>query len=99
MNLRQLYQVFLFLTLEAPQLGLGTHLRDFRAELRAAFVASEPSPSRTQRDVAAALSRIGWTHEFEHVTADGLSLEMAQPGSKLAVEFDGPWHVAESFLS
>ena len=47
---------------------------------------------RAQGDVAEALSRLRWTHQVEHVTADGLSLDMAQPGSKLAVEFDGPWH-------
>ena len=91
-NLRQLHQVFLFLTLEAPQLELAPLLSDFRVEIRAAFVADEPSPSRSQRDVAAALLRVGWTHEFEHVTTDGLSLDMAQSDSKLAVEFDGPSH-------
>jgi hypothetical protein len=45
-----------------------------------------------QRDVSAALARIGWAHEYEHVTAEGISLDMAQPASKVAVEFDGPTH-------
>jgi len=42
--------------------------------------------------VSAALRRIGWAHEFEHRTAEGLSLDMAQPGNKVCVEFDGPSH-------
>ncbi|MEM6487496.1 MAG: RAP domain-containing protein, partial [Pseudomonadota bacterium] len=29
---------------------------------------------------------------FEHVTAEGLSLNMAQPDERRAVEVDGPWH-------
>ena len=77
-DLCQLYQVHLFLTLEAPELGLASLLSGFEVELKAAFTAEEPSPSRTQREVAAALERVGWTHEFEHVTAEGLSLDMAQ---------------------
>jgi len=91
-ELTQFHQVLLFLTYEAPELRLAPLLRDFRAEFRAAFVADEPSPSRTQGDVAAALERTGWMHEFEHVTPEGLSLDMAQPASKVAVEFDGPTH-------
>jgi hypothetical protein len=42
--------------------------------------------------VSAAPARIGWPHEFEHVIAEGISLDMAQPASKVAVEFDGPKH-------
>ena len=62
------------------------------AELRVAFAADEPRPSRSQRDVSKALLRLGLAHEFEYVTAEGLSLDMAHPASKLAVEFDGPSH-------
>ena len=35
---------------------------------------------------------MSWDHEFEYRTEDGLSLDMAQPASRTAVEFDGPWH-------
>ena len=31
-------------------------------------------------------------HTFEHVTAEGFSLDLALPKSKLAVEVDGPSH-------
>jgi hypothetical protein len=60
--------------------------------LRAVYIREEPSPSRSQRDVSVALTRIGWAHELEHVTAEGISLDMAEPASKFAVEFDGPTH-------
>ena len=35
---------------------------------------------------------MGWVHTFEHVTAEGFSLDLAEPRSKLAVEVDGPSH-------
>jgi very-short-patch-repair endonuclease len=38
------------------------------------------------------LLRVEWNHDFEYVTDEGLSLDMAQPNSKLVAEFDGPWH-------
>eukprot|EP00628_Pelagophyceae_sp_CCMP2097_P028393 CAMPEP_0184201590 /NCGR_PEP_ID=MMETSP0976-20121227/8116_1 /TAXON_ID=483370 /ORGANISM="non described non described, Strain CCMP2097" /LENGTH=733 /DNA_ID=CAMNT_0026506115 /DNA_START=65 /DNA_END=2263 /DNA_ORIENTATION=+ len=91
-GLSQLHQVFLHLQLEAPQHALTLLLSRHEAELRAAFLREEPSPSRSQRDVSAALDRIGWAHEFEHVTTEGISLDMARPASKVAVEFDGPTH-------
>jgi len=37
-------------------------------------------------------TQTGWVHTFEHVTAEGFSLDLAQPKSKLAVEVDGPSH-------
>ena len=62
------------------------------SELREAFVRSTTEASQIQYDVAGALRRIGWRHVFEHRTAEGISLDMAQPDSKVAVEFDGPRH-------
>ncbi|KAJ1463556.1 RAP domain-containing protein [Pelagophyceae sp. CCMP2097] len=91
-GLSQLHQASMHLRLEAPQHPLTSLLSRHEAELRAAYIREEPSPSRSQRDVSAALARIGWAHEFEHVTAEGISLDMAQPASKFAVEFDGPTH-------
>ena len=35
---------------------------------------------------------MGWVHTFEHKTAEGFSLDLAQPQSKLAIEVDEPWH-------
>ena len=42
--------------------------------------------------VSHALNVLGWDHEDELRTEDGLSLDMAQPSTKTAVEFDGPTH-------
>ena len=36
--------------------------------------------------------KMGLIHTFEHETAEGFSLGLAQPESKLAVEVDGPPH-------
>ncbi|KAJ1447313.1 hypothetical protein M885DRAFT_472044 [Pelagophyceae sp. CCMP2097] len=88
----QLYQVSLALKLDAPNCKLFGVLDGVSPELKAAFVSEARSPSRTQLQVSAALSRIGWAHDSEHFTEEGLSLDMAQPLTKLAVEFDGPWH-------
>jgi very-short-patch-repair endonuclease len=91
-GLSQLHQVSMHLQLEAPQHALTLLLCRHEAELRAAYLRQEPTPSRSQREVSTALARIGWAHDFEHVTAEGISLDMAQPASKVAVEFDGPKH-------
>ena len=53
-------------------------------------------PSRLQRGVAFALDRIGWAHDFEHTTTEGVSLDMARPDERQAVEVDGPWHYLKS---
>ena len=60
--------------------------------LREAYTGTTPRPSKLQHDVSAALSRLGWTHDFEYITEEGLSLDMAQPASKHGVEVDGPSH-------
>ena len=38
------------------------------------------------------LTELGWTHEFEHVTQEGISLDLADPETKRAIEVDGPYH-------
>ncbi|KAJ8598699.1 hypothetical protein CTAYLR_003114 [Chrysophaeum taylorii] len=49
-------------------------------------------PSKLQQMLQMAY-QLGWTpHVFEHATEEGLSLDMAQPDSKRAVEVDGPHH-------
>ena len=35
------------------------------------------------------LTEMGWTHEFEHVTLEGISLDLERKG---AIEVDGPPH-------
>ena len=42
--------------------------------------------------MSSALTAIGWEHEAELETAEGLSLDMAQPATMQAIEFDGPSH-------
>jgi hypothetical protein len=88
----QLHQVLLHLRLDAPQHPLTLFLSEHEAEIRAAHFSGGPRPSRSQRDASEVLARVGWRHEFEHVTAEGVSLDMAQPASRVAVEFDGPTH-------
>ena len=38
------------------------------------------------------LTEMGWNHEFEHVTEEGISLDLADPEAKRAIEVDGPFH-------
>jgi len=71
-------------------------LAHIQSELLATFKSQESRPSKLQRDVAAALTRIGWDHVFEFVTEEGLSLDMAHPGTMTAIEVDGPFHYLES---
>ena len=44
----------------------------------------------TPRAVAQALKRLGWEHEEEVSTEEGLVLDMANVHTKTAVEYDGP---------
>ena len=49
--------------------------------------------SRTQEEVSSVLLQIGWHHSYEYFEpTSGLSLDMAQVSTKVAVEFDGPVH-------
>jgi len=91
-DLVQLWQAVLFVRHEAPDASIPVPDAALEARLRSAMADSDERPSNQQRAVSAALRRIGWAHEFEHRTAEGLSLDMAQPGNKVCVEFDGPSH-------
>eukprot|EP00634_Sargassococcus_sp_CCMP2135_P003755 CAMPEP_0198661732 /NCGR_PEP_ID=MMETSP1467-20131203/43658_1 /TAXON_ID=1462469 /ORGANISM="unid. sp., Strain CCMP2135" /LENGTH=373 /DNA_ID=CAMNT_0044398189 /DNA_START=1 /DNA_END=1118 /DNA_ORIENTATION=- len=86
----QLYLVALQMRTQWPDLNtpLAAHVETFRR----AYARFEPQPSQLQRDVSAALAALGWSHDFEHRTQDGFSLDMADPASKWAVEVDGPTH-------
>ena len=45
------------------------------------------------------LTQMGWNHIVEHETAEGFSLDLAQPEAKLAVEVDGPSHFLKDSAS
>ena len=91
LTLSQLYLVSLHCRLEFPNTSLPL-LESQHEKFRDAYQRCEAAPSQLQRDVAAALDRVGWAHVFEHVTAEGISLDMAQPDEKRGVEVDGPSH-------
>ena len=38
------------------------------------------------------LTELGWNHSFEHVTQEGISLDLADSERKRAIEVDGPSH-------
>jgi hypothetical protein len=49
--------------------------------------------SRSQRELAQILDKLGVRHEVEHVTDDGyFSIDIYLPDHDIAVEFDGPSH-------
>jgi hypothetical protein len=87
-GLAQLHQVYVYLQLEAPRHALTLLLSRREAELRAAYLAEE-RPSRLQLDVSAALNRVGWDHVFEHVTAQGLAVEVDVSSDYVASSVDG----------
>ena len=45
------------------------------------------------------MEQMGWNHSFKHETAEGYSLDIAQPELKLAVEVDGPSHFLKDLSS
>mmetsp|Transcript_5253 Transcript_5253/g.7797 ORF Transcript_5253/g.7797 Transcript_5253/m.7797 type:complete len:139 (-) Transcript_5253:162-578(-) len=67
-------------------------LAHMHSQLLNVFDWQEPTSSKLQRDVALSLTRIGWNHAFEYETPEGLSIDMAQPETKIAIEVDGPSH-------
>jgi len=88
-QLSQLYQFWVYLRLERLCRGPPTPFED---KLRRAYGTVPSRPSHLQRDVADALSQLGWTHDFEFVTDEGFSLDIARPAAKCCVEVDGPFH-------
>ena len=65
----------------------------FGVRLFCATKRDRPEGSATQGDVARALQRMGWDHVYEHFEEEtGISLDMARPAAREAVEFDGPVH-------
>ncbi|KAJ1452707.1 hypothetical protein M885DRAFT_619681 [Pelagophyceae sp. CCMP2097] len=73
---------------EAPQRklefdrGLGKRAADFLAT----FVAMEPPAAQdTLASISSALSQVGWAHEWEFTTPEGLRLPIAQPLTKQGI--------------
>lgn len=55
------------------------------------------SPSCSQADLSAQLNDMGWSHDFEYFIPGSLiSLDLAQPSTKTAVEYHGPYHYFKS---
>ena len=88
----QLYQVLLYLQLEDSSSRLLPVLAKRRDVLKAAYVRHDARPSRSQKDVSRALDELDWKHKYEWVTAEGLSLDLAKPRQRIAIEYDGPSH-------
>ena len=86
----QLYLVALYVQAQWPDrdFPLSTSLQS----LRSAYTNCVVRPSHFQTDISTMLKQMGWNHSFEHETAEGFSLDLAQPESKLAIEVDGPSH-------
>jgi len=93
----QLYLAALHMQVQWPdrKFPLSTSLQS----LRSAYTRVESRPSQLQRDVSTMMEQMGWNHSFEHETAEGFSLDLAQPESKLAVEIDGPLHFLKDLSS
>ena len=93
----QLHQVALFIEYEAPHLPQPLRTAEDRALCKASFTrrSSAGSYSRNQDKVSDVLRKsLDWAHESEYITDEGLSLDMASPAERVAVEFDGPSHFA-----
>mmetsp|Transcript_3545 Transcript_3545/g.9113 ORF Transcript_3545/g.9113 Transcript_3545/m.9113 type:complete len:161 (+) Transcript_3545:3-485(+) len=90
-NLAQLHQFVLFVESEHPELHAQWCDRMFVEKLRRVYISHTSRPSKLRSDISAVLSEIGWDHDVEYVTEDGLLLDMSQLGSKLVIEVDGPW--------
>ena len=86
------HHIAVFVACEAPDHALPAAVRANAPRLRAAFLRDEAAPSQAQADVSAHLATLGWAHAFEHVTEEGLRLDMADAANFTAVEFDGPTH-------
>ena len=93
----QLYLVALFMQVQWParDCPLSPSLQSFRS----AYTSCMASPTQLQCDVSTMLRQMGWNHSFKHETAEGFSLDLAQPESKLAVEVDGPSHFLKNLPS
>jgi len=88
-SLSQLYQLWLYARSEHLPSSSSPRFED---RSRQAYMRLSSTPSALQRDVSGALSAMGWTHDFEHVTGEGLSLDLARPSLKQGLEVDGPSH-------
>ena len=103
-QLGQLYYAMLFTKHEAPELELWPDMMGTPAlerRLRDRLLHDQRQVSAThnlalQKAVSQVLESIGWEHQFEYETEEGLSVDMGQPAFKRAVEFYGPTHYLTS---
>eukprot|EP00634_Sargassococcus_sp_CCMP2135_P003292 CAMPEP_0198650604 /NCGR_PEP_ID=MMETSP1467-20131203/5093_1 /TAXON_ID=1462469 /ORGANISM="unid. sp., Strain CCMP2135" /LENGTH=153 /DNA_ID=CAMNT_0044386461 /DNA_START=1 /DNA_END=459 /DNA_ORIENTATION=- len=93
----QLHLVSLHVRAEWPDLDFP--LVAHSEALRSAYSDCQPTPSKLQRDVSVMLEELGWKHTFEYETDEGLSLDLAEPDSKRAIEVDGPSHYLQDAAS
>ena len=93
----QLYLVTLYVQMEWPDMEFP--LSSELESLRSAYTADEPEPSQLQHDVSAMLTEMGWNHSFPHVTPEGISLDLADPEAKRAIQVDGPSHYLKKIPS
>ena len=94
----QFYLVALYMQVQWPDrdIPFSTSLQS----LRFAYTRRLKSrPSQLHHDISTTMKQAGWVHTFEHETAEGFSLDFAQPESKLAVEVDRPWHYLKDVSS
>ena len=93
----QLYLVALYMQVQWPDrdFPLSTSLHS----LRSAYTSCVASPTQLKRDVSTMLRQMGWNHSFKYDTAEGFSLDLAQPNLKLAVEVHGPSHYLKDLSS
>ena len=91
----QLYLVTLYVEMEWPDLDFP--LKSQLQSLRSVYTQKRSDPSLFQRDVSVMLTEMGWNHEFEHVTEEGISLAMADPEAKRAVQISCHYNGAMRF--
>ena len=61
--------------------------------LRSAYVENQSPALNFQKDLSAALDRLGWSHTVNHNLEDeGFSLDLAEPKLKICIQVDGPAH-------
>jgi len=93
------YTIYLILEAEAPESKLTHFLRNSEPQLRLSYTkrshentSDKFEKGKTQREVSAVLRRLGWEHDYEHVTNAGLVVDLCRPARHQIVEVDGPFH-------
>ena len=89
----KLHAVLLWLRFEQPaQTTLLRLLSGKEDALKEAAARVRGGPSRSQAQLSDALTALGWVHEREHFSSDGLHVGVASLEAKTTFLFDGPFH-------